>query len=120
MIDTSTERIEKTIDEIMSKIKEMLSGEKQQDYGNAFKRHARIAEMWGIIDHEYAYPQFENAVGARQAAIKMAEMKLARLEYNPNKEDSYLDAVAYLLFAATFNRMVLECVKESTPTKGEN
>lgn len=72
-------------------VKNMLSGEKAEEYGNPRIMCQNISKRWfGCDDAEV------------DVAIMMAELKIERIKYDHSKEDSYLDAIAYLTMALTF------------------
>lgn len=72
-------------------VKNMLNGEKAEEYGNPRIMFQNISKRWFDCD---------NAEVA--AAIMMAELKIERIKYDHSKEDSYLDAIAYLTMALAF------------------
>ncbi len=93
-----------TVNHIAAEILQMLDSEKKREYGDPLTMHAHIGELW-----DEDIPTCDNSVEreyllARNVALKMAKLKIARLDFDPTKEDSYEDAIAYLLFAAAFNR----------------
>lgn len=72
-------------------VKNMLNGEKAEEYGNPRIMCQNIARRWfGCDDAEI------------EVAIMMAELKIERIKYDHSKEDSYLDAIAYLTMALAF------------------
>lgn len=72
-------------------VKNMLNGEKAEEYGNPRIMCKNISKRWfGCDDAEV------------DVAIMMAELKIERIKYDHNKEDSYLDAIAYLAMALAF------------------
>lgn len=72
-------------------VKNMLNGEKAEEYGNPRIMFRNISKRWfGCDDKEV------------NVAIMMAELKIERIKYDPKKEDSYLDAIAYLSMALAF------------------
>lgn len=101
-----------TVEDICAEVVDMLRNVKGAEYGDPLTMHAHIGELW---DEDIPYT--DNSVErefllARTVALKMAKLKIARLDYDMTKEDSYKDAVAYLLFAAAFNRRLEEFYKE--------
>ena len=69
----------------------MLNGEKAEEYGNPRIMFRNISNRWfGRDDAEV------------DVAIMMAELKIERIKYDHSKEDSYLDAIAYLTMALAF------------------
>lgn len=72
-------------------VKDMLNVEKAEEYGNPRVMCKNIARRWfGCDDAEV------------DVAIMMAELKIERIKYDHSKEDSYLDAIAYLVMALAF------------------
>lgn len=55
-----------------------------ESYGDPVAMYTEIARRWGCEPHE--------------AALRMADLKLARLSREEVIEDSVLDAIAYLMF----------------------
>ena len=72
-------------------VKDMLSGEKAEEYGNPRVMCQNIARRWFGCDNAEV-----------DVAIMMAELKIERIKYDHSKEDSYLDAIAYLTMALAF------------------
>lgn len=72
-------------------IKTMLTGDKTEEYGNPQTMCRRIGRRW-----------FERDDGETDVAIMMAELKIERIKFDPTKEDSYMDAIAYLAMALAF------------------
>ena len=77
--------------QILSKAFDLMSGDRQESYGDPTANHDRIAGIWSII---LGVP-----VSAEQVALCMAGMKLARLAYDPSHLDSYIDGAAYMAIA---------------------
>lgn len=72
-------------------VENMLNGEKAEEYGNPRIMFRNISQRWfGRDDAEV------------DAAIMMAELKIERIKHDHSKEDSYLDAIAYLTMALAF------------------
>lgn len=70
------------------RVNDMLNGE---EYGNPRTMFQNISKRW--FGHEDAEVD---------VAIMMAELKVERIKHDPKKEDSYLDAIAYLSMALAF------------------
>ena len=66
-------------------VENMLNGEKAEEYGNPRIMFRNISQRW-----------FDREV---DVAIMMAELKI---KHDHSKEDSYLDAIAYLVMALAF------------------
>ena len=72
-------------------VENMLNGEKAEEYGNPRIMFQNISQRWfGRDDAEV------------DVAIMMAELKIERIKHDHSKEDSYLDAIAYLTMALAF------------------
>lgn len=79
------------ISDNLDRVKNMLEGEKAEEYGNPRTMFRNISRRWfGCDDAEV------------DVAIMMAELKIERIKYDHGKEDSYLDAIAYLTMALAF------------------
>lgn len=73
------------------RVNNMLKGEKAEEYGNPRTMFQNISQRWfGCDDAEV------------DVAIMMAELKIERIKHDHSKEDSYLDAIAYLTMALAF------------------
>lgn len=73
------------------RVNDMLNGEKAEEYGNPRIMFQNISKRWfGCDDAEV------------DVAIMMAELKIERIKHDHTKEDSYLDAIAYLTMALAF------------------
>lgn len=73
------------------RVNDMLNGEKAEEYGNPRTMCKNISQRW------FGYDNAETEV-----AIMMAELKIERIKHDHTKEDSYLDAIAYLTMALAF------------------
>lgn len=90
-LQPSTVRIYLRILDNFDRIKTMLTGDKVEEYGNPQTMCRRIGRRW-----------FERDDGETDVAIMMAELKIERIKFDPTKEDSYMDAIAYLAMALAF------------------
>ena len=75
----------------LNHVNDMLNGEKAEEYGNPRTMCKNISQRW------FGYDNAEVEV-----AIMMAELKIERIKHDHTKEDSYLDAIAYLTMALAF------------------
>lgn len=72
-------------------VNNMLTGEKAEEYGNPRTMFQNISKRW-----------FDSDSAEVEVAIMMAELKIERIKHDRTKEDSYLDAIAYLVMALAF------------------
>lgn len=72
----------------LDRVKNMLNGEKAEESRIMFQN---ISKRWFDCDDAEV-----------DVAIMMAELKIERIKYDHSKEDSYLDAIAYLTMALAF------------------
>lgn len=79
--------------EVLDRAKELINGDRHEDYGSAEDNHERIAAIWRII---LGVPEIE----PWQVALCMAGVKMARLAFDPTKEDSWVDMAGYAALGA--------------------
>lgn len=72
-------------------VNNMLTGEKAEEYGNPLTMFQNISKRWFDCDNAEV-----------EVAIMMAELKIERIKHDRTKEDSYMDAIAYLAMALAF------------------
>lgn len=72
-------------------VNNMLTGEKAEEYGNPRTMFKNISQRW-----------FGRDDAGTEVALMMAELKIERIKHDRTKEDSYLDAIAYLVMALAF------------------
>jgi hypothetical protein len=77
-------------EEILQQAIDLTMGDRNEQNGDPFENHQRIAKIWSVILHQEVEPY--------QVALCMAGLKLARLAYNP-LDDSFIDGAAYLAIA---------------------
>ena len=77
--------------EILQEAERLITGDRQDTYGDARAMHGRIAAYWAAhLDHP---------VSASDVAVMMVLLKLARTKASPDHADSYVDGVGYLAIA---------------------
>lgn len=84
-------RIYQRIIHNFERIEDMLTGDKAEEYGDPQSMCRRIGQRW-----------FGAEAAEVDVAIMMAELKIERIKYDRGKEDSYMDAIAYLAMALAF------------------
>ena len=75
----------------LDRVKNMLNGEKAEEYGDPQAMFRNISQRWFDVDD-----------AGTEVALMMAELKIERIKHDRTKEDSYLDAIAYLVMALAF------------------
>lgn len=91
VIPPSAVRIYQRIIENFDRIEDMLTGVKAKEYGDPQVMCRRIGQRW-----------FGDEAAEVDVAIMMAELKIERIKHDQSKEDSYMDAIAYLAMALAF------------------
>jgi len=78
-----------TRDEILDKAKQMVSGDREQDYGSPEHNFLRIANLWNsyMIGKPYIEP--------KDVAAMLALLKIARIASGHAKEDNWVDLAGY-------------------------
>ena len=77
-------------EEILQQAINLTMGDRNEQNGDPYENHLRIAKIWSVILGIEVEPY--------QVALCMAGLKLARLAYNP-LDDSFIDGAAYLAIA---------------------
>jgi len=75
---------------ILEQAKELVGGDRQEDYGDKLTNHENIAALWSIFLRKKLTPH--------DVAMCMALVKVARLMH-AHKLDSYVDLAAYAAIA---------------------
>ena len=87
-----TEQVKTTRQAILDKAEAIYRGNRSGQYGRRERNFETIAGMWAAYLGRYISPA--------DVAAMMALLKVARMGSGHYKEDNYVDAVNYLLFAA--------------------
>lgn len=91
-------RIYQRIIHNFERIEDMLTGDKAEEYGDPQAMCRRIGQRWfGVETAEV------------DVALMMAELKIERIKHDRSKEDSYMDAIAYLAMALAFMQKGKKC-----------
>lgn len=77
--------------EILDKAKEIITKDRVNRYGEPENTFGVIAKLWSIY--------LEQKVEAEDVAMLMALLKIGRLAFDIQNEDSLLDAIGYLACA---------------------
>ena len=79
---------------ILEQAKELVGGDRQEDYGDKLTNHENIAALWSIF--------LRKTITPHDVAMCMALVKVARLMH-AHKTDSYIDLAAYAAIAGELN-----------------
>ena len=85
-------------EEILKKAKELVTGDRNETHGDAFKNHAEIAEFWNIFLDGKLQPMA--SITAKDVAIMMILLKVSRS--NQGKKfnlDNFVDMAGYSAIA---------------------
>lgn len=74
---------------VFKEVETLLTGDRARDYGDPRHMHENIGNRWSASPSE--------------VALKMADLKMARLSRTPHHRDSKLDAIAYLAMSIVFD-----------------
>ena len=80
---------------ILQQAKELVEGDRQNEYGDKLKNHKNIAALWSIY--------LQREITAHDVAMCMALVKVARL-IHAQKDDSYVDLAAYAAIAGEIKK----------------
>ena len=80
--------------DILKTATKLVNGDRQENYGDPYLNHCRIAVLWSVILEQEITPQ--------QVALCMAQVKMSRLVHDDSHLDSYIDAAAYVSLAGQF------------------
>ncbi len=86
--------------EVLDEAKELINGQRSEDYGDAYDNHARIADGWNIIlrgamlSHGHITPS--------HVTLMMDWMKTSRLLETIDHADSWVDKAGYTALGAEF------------------
>ena len=87
-----------TKEEILALAKEMVSKDRNETHGDAFKNHAEIAEFWNIFLDGKLRPMAN--ITAQDVAIMMILLKVSRSTQGEKFNiDNFIDMVGYAAIA---------------------
>lgn len=76
--------------QILNEAADLITGQRQKDYGTPEENFKRIADLWNV----HLAKNLKEPITPRQVAELMMYLKLARTINSPTK-DSYVDAAGY-------------------------
>ena len=87
-----------TKEEILVKAKEIISNDRNESHGDAFKNHAEIAEFWNIFLDKKLQPMA--SITAQDVAVMMILLKISRSTQGEKFNiDNFIDMVGYSAIA---------------------
>ena len=85
-------------DVVLQEAKNLINGNRAEDYGDAYVNHQRIAKLWSVI--------LERDITVKHVVLCMVAMKTARL-IHADKEDSWVDICGYGAIGGEFSERSL-------------
>lgn len=73
--------------DIFSQARELINGDRQQDYGDKQTNFQRIADLWTAYS--------DSPFSPKDVAVMMILVKVARIANTENHKDSWLDIIGY-------------------------
>lgn len=89
--------------DILDKARECVCGQRQNDYGKPEDNFQAIADLWGVYK--------DTDFSAKDVAVMMALMKIARIKTGTGTEDCFVDLAGY---AACGGEIAMNSVYGST------
>ena len=91
-----------TKEEILKKAKDLISGDRNDTHGDAYRNHAEIAEFWNIFLDKKLKPMA--SLTAEDVALMMVLMKISRNNQGKkNNLDNFIDMFGYAAIAGEIN-----------------
>ena len=81
--------------EMLDKAKEIVTGEREGQYGNPENNFKAIAQLWSVYLWNKYGDNFNEALTARDVADMMMLFKIGRLTTGRGTIDSYIDIAGY-------------------------
>jgi hypothetical protein len=91
-----------TKEEILKKAKELITGDRNDTHGDAYRNHAEIAEFWNIFLDKKLQPMAN--ITAEDVALMMVLMKISRNSQGKKSNiDNFIDMCGYAAIAGEIN-----------------
>ena len=91
-----------TKEEILRQAKELITGDRNDTHGDAYRNHAEIAEFWNIFLDKKLQPMA--SITAEDVALMMVLMKISRNNQGKkNNLDNFIDMCGYAAIAGEIN-----------------
>ena len=89
-----------TRDLILDTAKQLISGKRAEEYGDAYDNFERIATLWNAYLSDYLNGKQTGKLLPHDVAALMMMVKLARIANNPKSWDSWVDIIGYAALGA--------------------
>ena len=87
---------------ILKKAKELITGDRNDTHGDAYRNHAEIAEFWNIFLDKKLQPMAN--ITAEDVALMMVLMKISRNSQGKKSNiDNFIDMCGYAAIAGEIN-----------------
>ena len=91
-----------TKEEILKKAKELISSDRNNTHGDAYRNHSEIAEFWNIFLDKKLKPMA--SLTAEDVALMMVLMKISRNSQGKKSNiDNFIDMCGYAAIAGEIN-----------------
>ena len=91
-----------TKEEILRQAKELITGDRNDTHGDAYRNHAEIAEFWNIFLDKKLKPMAN--ITAEDVALMMVLMKISRnIQGKKSNLDNFIDMCGYAAIAGEIN-----------------
>ena len=91
-----------TKEEILRQAKELITGDRNDTHGDAYRNHAEIAEFWNIFLDKKLQPMAD--ITAEDVALMMVLMKISRnTQGKKSNIDNFIDMCGYAAIAGEIN-----------------
>ena len=87
--------------EILEQAKKLISKNREEQHGDAYKNHSQIADLWSVFLDDKLKPFKE--INAGDVALMMVLLKISRSTMGEFNKDDYLDGSAYMAIAGELN-----------------
>ena len=87
-----------TKEEILKKARDLITGDRNDTHGDAYRNHAEIAEFWNIFLDKKLKPMAN--ITAEDVALMMVLMKISRnIQGKKSNLDNFIDMCGYAAIA---------------------
>ena len=87
--------------EILEQAKKLISKNREEQHGDAYKNHSQIADLWSVFLDDKLKPMKEITPG--DVAVMMCLLKISRSTMGDFNIDDFVDGAAYMAIAGEMN-----------------